>query len=143
MRSFSIGFVAPPTLSSRSKLGRIQIGDFSESFEASLEFWSTDTYVSHWKESIRRIVAGEAKSCLITSLTDPATSNFLIWWPIYREFDQVYFQNHVLMLGKLTKPFDLTRPVDSIPTRDVVSANNEHVSEWSIPVCDLLEFLAG
>ena len=125
---------------------RITIGDFTERFEASLEFWSKNDYRCHWRTSIRRLTELSElhnKSCLITSLTDPKSANFLFWWPIYRIGDCAYFQNQVLFLDQIVGRFDPNNPYGFVSDRMTVSQVGSPISEWSVPVSSLSRFLGG
>ena len=89
--AFDIAFI--PEHDPYVRHGRIQLGGFSELFEAALEYWTTEDYEQQWIAGISRVIEESAASCLITSLTDPLTTNFFMWWPIYVEGETAIFQN--------------------------------------------------
>ncbi len=120
--------------------GRIQIGDFVESFETSLHFWTVDDYRSHWRSAIKRLVDGRDKSGLITSIHDPKKSSFLVWWPCYRVGDQIVFQNQWLFFEQLPEPFDLAHPYRSVDDREI-GTEDSPISEWTAPIAWLVEFI--
>jgi len=65
--------------------GGITIGDFTETFEVPLGFWDESDYRRSWREAFEVLNADPAPtSCLMTSMTDPRMSNFLVCWPMYR-----------------------------------------------------------
>jgi hypothetical protein len=123
--------------------GRIQIGDFQEKFEINVSFWEPKNYVNHWNRSILRIANKEEKSCLITSLSDPRNSNFIFWWPMYRDKDKVFIQNGVLFLDEVSDSFTLENPYENIPDRETVSEDGEPISEWEIGIESLKNYLAS
>lgn len=123
--------------------GRITIGSFSEVFEASLEFWTEDDYKRHWNSAIRRTTEGNVKSCLITSITNPQTANFLFWWPVYRDGDQAVFQNQVLFLHESRASFNPAEPYDFVPDRETLSEDGAPVSEWRVPLACFEDYLSG
>jgi hypothetical protein len=45
----------------------------------------------------------------MTSMTDPRTSNFLVYWPMYREGEDVYIQNAIIFLDEIAGPSTLRR----------------------------------
>jgi hypothetical protein len=144
MADFSIEFeetAAPKSKHALAANGSIQIGDFRERFEASVEFWSKSNYRSHWKKSIRRIIDMHGKSCLITSLTDPKSANFLFWWPIYRIGDFAYFQNQVLFFDQIVGPFDPNDPYPHVRDRLTVTEDGSPISEWLVPISSLFRFI--
>jgi hypothetical protein len=108
----------------------------------SLEFWSEFDYRTQWIAAIRRVLQGEIKSCLITSLTNPDTANFLFWWPIYRVGDEAILHNQVLILDDLVSRFDLNDPYSSLPERETVSDDGLPISEWVIPLSSFAAFLS-
>jgi hypothetical protein len=124
-----------------SELGEIAIGEFSERFEIVLEYWNKSDYQRQWFEGLSRIVGGNTKSCLITSLTDPASANFIFWWLIYRDGTVTVFQNQILFLDELAAPFDVVNPYAVIPDRVQITEDGEKVSEWTAPITDLIMWL--
>ncbi|MEU0462304.1 hypothetical protein ABZ320_13085, partial [Micrococcus luteus] len=52
----------------------------------SLSYWDVDRYRAGWTRSLGVLVEGGdgAISCLVTSIHDPADSNFVFCWPVYR-----------------------------------------------------------
>src|ERR1700756_196425 len=90
--------------------GNIKIGDFSETFIASLDSWNRDRYERHWRAAIEKIVDGSDRSGLITSYVEPTHSRYLMWWPLYRDKNNVYLQSHMLFHDQLKKPFSAEHP---------------------------------
>lgn len=122
--------------------GEIRIGDFRERFEVSFEYWSPSDYERQWREALGTLAEEGGASALITSMTNPRSANFLFWWPAYREDEMVFFQNGVLLLDDLTKPFDVSRYDEFVPPRERVTEDGEPISEWWVPIADIREFLA-
>ncbi len=141
--AFSIFFTDLKQASSNIRTGRIQIGTFSESFEASVEYWPAEEYDSHWRRSIRRVVEEFKDSCLISSITDPETGNFLFWWPIYLlDRSQVAIQHQVHFLNE-DNTFDPDNPYRSLRSRETTSECGEQISEWLVPLNDLAVWLSS
>jgi len=125
-------------------VGKIQIGSFSETFEVALNYWRQPDYRRQWYTGIKRIVDGSTTSCLITSIVDPSTANFIHWWPIYRVDEEVVFQNHLLFMDAIAGgQFQDTDPYRFVPERETVSDDGESVSEWVAPLQSLKQFLEG
>ena len=121
--------------------GIIILADFQETFVASLIYWEVKDYENHWRTALERLVRGD-DSCLITSLTDPKTANFLDWWPIYRNQEVAVFQNHLLFLDTLPRVFTPDNPYQFIPEHRTKTDEGGEISEWTVPVKDIEEFLA-
>jgi len=122
--------------------GRIYINDFDELLEIPLSYWEVSDYKAHWKESINRIVnKDETKSALITEMYDPDTANFIVWWLLYREGDNIFIQNQVLFLNQIEGKFDKKNIYTSVPKREIKTDENEDISEWCIQLEDIKEFL--
>jgi hypothetical protein len=122
-------------------MGEILLGTFSERFEIVLEFWSKSDYERQWIDGVRRILKGSPKSSLITSLTNPATANFIAWWPIYREDSVCIFQNQFLFMDQLIDPFDIVNPYQSLDDRSQVSEDGNLISEWVVQLDDMGQWL--
>jgi hypothetical protein len=121
--------------------GIIQIDDFQESFLSSSVFWKSQDYEAHWKEQIKIIVSGGTVSCLITSMIDPGSANFIFWWTLYRSDRIVYFQNQILFLSSIAGPFDVEHPERHVRERSVRTEDGEEISEWKTSVEALQAFL--
>jgi CdiI N-terminal domain len=94
------------------------IGDFTETFVVPLGFWGEADYRASWRRAFE-VLEGDpcAVSCLMASMTDPVTSNFLICWPMYREGEDVYVQNAIVLLDEIEGPFDPGAPWGSLGPR--------------------------
>jgi hypothetical protein len=121
--------------------GFIQIDDFRESFSSSSVFWKKQDYETHWREQINIIVSGGTTSCLITSMIDPRSANFIFWWTLYRSDRIVYFQNQILFLSSIVGPFDVEHPERHVRERSVYNEDGEEISEWKTSVEALQAFL--
>jgi hypothetical protein len=122
----------------KASYGIIQIGKFEERFVASLNFWGKDDYYKQWKQAIKRLTDQKSqRSCLITSLTNPKTANFITWWPIYRVGNSVYFQNQILFMSKLDTPFNPDDPYKYVSPRKTITEDKVEISEWELQVSDL------
>ncbi|MEO7086494.1 MAG: hypothetical protein ABI442_18840 [Gemmatimonadaceae bacterium] len=135
------GEIVDPDTGSQSQYGEITLGSFQERFIALVGYWSAQRYASHWRDALMRVVEGEATSCLITSLHDPADSHLLFWWPLYRIGDVVQVQNSILLFEQLSAPFDPDNPFRFVPARTTVSEEGQPISEWEVPVSDIKTFL--
>lgn len=122
-------------------VGLIQLGEFRESFCATLEYWTIKDYEESWNKALLRLTNGAATSCLITSFIDPLNANFLILWPLYRFGDEVAVQNQLLFSDQLSHVFDPTAPWESIHPYSAIDGDGRNISEWRIQMTDLREFL--
>jgi hypothetical protein len=125
--------------------GKIVIGDFQETFAASLRFWTRDDYVRHWRSALEKLISGADRSALITDYVEPpprpSANSYLVWWPLYRYGDTVYVQNHILLFEQLIRPFSAECPWDSVRDRQVVNEDGQNISEWATTVGDIKYFL--
>lgn len=142
--TFRISFLDSPDAEGSLLIGEISLGDFSERFESSLEHWSRLDYENHWQESVRRVLQQGKSSCLITSITNPESANFIFWWPIYvLEDKSIRIQNQVLFLEECESPFDEKQPFRSLRTRETMSEDELPISEWRITHNDLSNWLSA
>lgn len=121
--------------------GRIVIGDFTEIFEVPLGFWDESDYRRSWRQAFQVLNANpRATSCLMTAMTDPANSNFLVSWPMYREDEDVYIQNALIFLDQIEETFDPEVPWDSVRPRHTINEDGNKISEWTTSMDSLREF---
>lgn len=122
MQNFSIELTDNVTIiaGEPSVSGRIRIGVFEESFSCPVTYWNRADYLSQWKTGLGRLLNGEHKSALVTSMRDPMFSNFVFWWVMYLNGDDIVVQNHVLFLDELGEPFELSALYQFIPNQEGV-----------------------
>jgi hypothetical protein len=122
--------------------GKLKIAGYSETFIASLAYWTHEQYERHWMIALDRIVSAEGRSALITSFVEPRTEGFLLWWPLYRDGDLVYIQNHILFFDQLSKPFSAEHFWESVGQRQIITPDEGiPISEWKTTVSDLRDCL--
>ncbi|GAA1807029.1 hypothetical protein GCM10009735_45100 [Actinomadura chokoriensis] len=143
---FSIEVIDDPvpegaTSSSSAAVARIRIGGFTEMFLMDLSFWSVDEYRRSWESALREIERSEnAISCLIASMTDPAVSNFISCWPMYRDGDAIYVQNSLIILDGLNEPFDPQKPWRYVEPHSEVDEDGNRISEWVTSAAEVRQF---
>ncbi|GAA3874052.1 hypothetical protein GCM10022243_43990 [Saccharothrix violaceirubra] len=126
---------------SSSALGWIKIDDFVEWFRAPIGFWVESDYRRSWREAYLRLeISIDSTSCLLVSVTDPAVSNFLTCWPMYRDGEKVYLQNSLIFLGEVGPDFDISRPWCHVLPRAVVNEDGMRISEWATSMDSIREF---
>jgi hypothetical protein len=126
-----------------SARGRITVGAFTEEFDASLTFWSADDYRASWRAALSVLIGGEtAASCLVSSITDPATSNFVFCWPLYRDGDDVFVQSSLIFLDELPVKFDPACPWLFVQPRSTVDEDGNRISEWPTDIGAVRQFLS-
>jgi hypothetical protein len=141
LANFSIGFTGFDEDDPLVALGELRLGEVHEYFQSVLGFWELGDYTKSWAIGLRRILAGASISCLATSVTDPATANFVETWPLYREGVDVYVHNKFLFLDQLAHEFDPKAPWESIGPRSVVNEDGQRISEWRVRLDDIRYFL--
>lgn len=121
--------------------GRIHIGDYYETFAASLVYWKPGAYQVHWRKALQRIVEGATRSAVITSYVEPTPGGSLTWWPIYRERETIYFQNQLLFFDQVVPPFSPDRPWESVGVRETMNPEGRQISEWKTALSSVNEWL--
>jgi hypothetical protein len=128
---------------SPTALGRITVDGFFETFEMSLTFWNAEEYRASWRDALGELGKRDnATSCLVSSITDPSTSNFVFCWPLYRNGDDVFVQNAVIFLEDLTESFDPARPWLSVRPHASVDEDGNRISEWLTDMSEVRRFLS-
>jgi hypothetical protein len=121
--------------------GKIIIGDFTEAFSIPLGFWGVSDYRHSWQQAFEVLNGNlHSTSCLMTSMTDPRQSNFLVCWPMYREGEDVYIQNAIIFLDEIEQAFDPAAPWGSVGPRRGIDEDGNRVSEWITSMDSLREF---
>lgn len=121
--------------------GEIVLGEFRELFIASLSFWTKAEYETHWREALNRMIKNVSPSSLITTMYDPAVANFIFWWPMYRQGDEIVVHNQMLLLMEFEERLDPNNPYSFIPEYESVNEDGQKVSEWKISVEEISKFL--
>jgi hypothetical protein len=138
------GSTADANDSANGAIGRITIGDFSETFEMPLGFWAVSDYRNSWCRAFALLEEGsDSASCLMASMTAPETTNFLFCWPLYRDGETVYVQNSIIFLDEIRSEFDPGRPWLSISSRCTVDDDGNIVSEWTTPMDSIRGFFGS
>jgi hypothetical protein len=142
---FSICFLEKDLQGTQSEyaLGEIVIDDFHEIFRSSLSHWNTNKYLLQWREGLQRICNGHHKSCLIASMFNPTSANFIFLWTLYLDGDIVHVQNHLLFLDGLESPFLESEPYASVRDREIINDEGEKISEWDVNINTIKEYLAS
>jgi len=143
---FAIEFVgseiADPETGERAYPGRIIVGDLHEEFFAAASYWSAEDYREQWRKGLDRIAKGHSESCLITSVIDPQRSEFLYWWLLYREGEEVVFRNGIHFFKQSGSHFNPAEPFVCIPPRESEGDDELPPSEWRLPHDVVAGFIA-
>jgi hypothetical protein len=121
--------------------GRIVIGDFEETFQIPLDFWSLPEYQRSWRKAYFAIKDDQhSRSCLVVAMTNPERSNFVTCWPLYREGEEVHVQNSLIFLDELESAFEVEEPWASLGPRRTVNEDGVEISEWTVSMNELRSF---
>ncbi|MGA5035848.1 hypothetical protein ACPCA8_02175 [Streptomyces capoamus] len=143
--SFSIRVLsapsAPGAAAGEGAIGCITVGDFEENFLMDLTYWDVEQYQKSWARSLRVLERGDdVTSCLISSITDPADSNFIFCWPLYRSGEIVYIQNSIIFLEDLAEGFNPAEPWRFVEPRSTVDEEGNKISEWQTTISAIRRF---
>jgi hypothetical protein len=143
MFSISLGEEEPGEEGERHFIGEITLGKFHERFHACSCYWRKPEYEAHWFEAAERLMSGKgASSAFITSMDDPGKCDHIVWWPAWREEDNVVFRNQLVFLDELKSPFDPKASFAHLPPRRYPD-EDEKPSEWTVSLQDVREFHAA
>jgi hypothetical protein len=121
--------------------GRIVIGDFTETFTVPLGFWDESDYRRSWRQAFEVLNADpHSMSCMMTSVTDPGNSNFLVCWQVYREGEDVYIQNAIIFLDEIKEALDPAAPWGRVGPRRSIDEDGNKISEWATSMDSLRGF---
>ncbi|WP_245790373.1 hypothetical protein [Streptomyces monashensis] len=123
-------------------VGRITVRDFEENFPMDLSYWDVARYQASWVRALKVLEgADDAVSCLISSVTDPANSNFILCWPLYRSGSVVHVQNSIIFLEEIANEFTAEEPWRFVEPRSTVDEDGHEISEWQTTIDEIREFL--
>ncbi|MFD9938298.1 hypothetical protein ACFWZ6_34770 [Streptomyces massasporeus] len=126
----------------KGAVGCITVRDFEENFPMDLTYWSVERYRESWIRSLRVLETGnDVASCLISSITDPANTNFIFCWPLYRSGDIVYVQNSIIFLEELEEDFSPDEPWRFVEPRSAFDEDGNEISEWQTSFDSVSDFL--
>ncbi|MBV6702721.1 hypothetical protein KV557_37440 [Kitasatospora aureofaciens] len=107
-----------------------------------LSFWSVGDYRQSWARALQALDATEVcDSCLVTSITEPESSNFIFCWPLYRRGEDVFVQNSLIFLDELEIKFNPEEPWLSVGARQTVNEDGIRISEWKTSISEVRRFL--
>ncbi|MFL5617701.1 MAG: hypothetical protein ACJ79A_04825 [Gemmatimonadaceae bacterium] len=119
--------------------GCVTLGEYRESFVASLSIWSKQDYEQQWRDAAERLVAGAPSTAFLTSA-------FQFWWSMWRSGATVRVHEELLTperLAMLGPSPDLTRaPYELLGEYVGVNEEGAAISEWRIDLADIEAFLA-
>ena len=126
----------------KGAVGCITVGDFEENFPMDLTYWSVEQYRESWIQSLRVLESrNEATSCLISSITDPANTNFIFCCPLYRSGNIVCVQNSAIFLEEIEEDFAPGEPWRFVEPRSAFDEDGNEVSEWQTSFDAVSDFL--
>jgi contact-dependent growth inhibition (CDI) system CdiI-like immunity protein len=139
VEGFDIRFVDDEGAPEKTRFGEILIGSFRERFLSDMTFWTEAEYEGQWRDAVSQVVTLD-KAALITSITEPSTTNFIRWWAMYRDGETVVFNDQVFFLSEAKEPFAAHATGRFVPERETVSETGQPISEWSTTTAALRAF---
>ena len=139
---FDIRFLPPFGDTVDLREGEITLGEHVERFESPTYLWPVERYEHQWLDAARRLVDGAPSTAFFTAVHAPDDTEYHRWWVMWREGHQVHVQEHLLLVDQLPLPLVLSNPYRAIQPREQISDEGDPISEWSLTVDDLTEFVA-
>ena len=127
----------------QTAIGCIQIDQFVERFQITLNYWDKATFQRKWREAFKRLVLGANTVGLMTWMTSPTVKDYRRAWILYREGHRVFIQDKVLIATGKSPKFDEEEHLVEIPPRNPVNEDGFRVSEWETSLQSLANYLAS
>lgn len=121
-------------------LGEIVIGEFRETFLSSLRCWKTADYKDQWQRALNLLLSNVETAVLVTSI-DGREEGPVTCWPIFKQGKFLLFQNRLIFPGEIELPISDTVLSSFIGKYKSESENDEHISEWQVPIESVASFL--
>jgi hypothetical protein len=111
---------------------------FWETFMVALDYWSINDYRQQWREGLERIKTHDI-SCLVASVYNPRNGARVVWWPLYKEGNQIFIQNELIAGDEYVKwighkIFSPETCYNFVTPRVTETPEGYRVSEWAITV---------
>jgi hypothetical protein len=139
--AFAIGFAGSELDEDGHGRGFIRIGDFSEKFVVTLNYWPAAQYTQQWHASLKRLLAGSPAVGLVTWMIAPESGDPGKAWILYREGDTVFIRENLFVSPDLRFELDTDLQLLHIPPRTTVAEDGTPVSEWHIGIAAIEDFL--
>ncbi|MBS1987324.1 hypothetical protein JST99_05330 [Candidatus Dependentiae bacterium] len=147
MKKFSIKIIDPRERKHYSIycIGEIQIGDFKESFDIPLRYWSKKDYEKQWQDGIERLKTHD-QSCLVTAVMLTKTTPLAILWVLYKDGDIVHIQNKALFRSRfitmLKKEFFTSQTCYNFitPRKTISESTGMKISEWDVSLEEVVKY---
>jgi len=135
---FDIRFIDEPNPEDESlALGELVLGASTERFQSELTYWSRSAYEQSWSAALQHFATNRDRTVLITSYNGPQAAHHFAW-NLWRLGDYVIFQERLYLVGEVAPELDSTEPWNSSPERSTFSEDGQRVSEWRVPLSDVL-----
>jgi hypothetical protein len=136
---FDIRFLdGPGPADASSARGQITLSDHIERFESELTFWSRAAYERSWDLALRHLAAGADRTVFVTSYNGPDAGHHFAW-VLWRIGDYAIFQEQLYLVGDMDPELDPVSPWHSAPERKPFSEEGLRISEWRVPLTEVLE----
>ncbi|MEO8031762.1 MAG: hypothetical protein ABJC74_08675 [Gemmatimonadota bacterium] len=140
---FSIEFITGPQVDSDGWLhaeAELMLGEAREGFEVDLRIWALETYRTHWREAIARLLAGASFTRLVTSYRGPDGA-YHFTWPMWREGDLVLVHEELVLDEDLATPLNPSTAWEVTAPRRQLTEDGAAISEWEVPISALQDWL--
>jgi hypothetical protein len=140
--SFSISFLDEPVFYDEQTpmaAGELVLGEYRETFCASLFQWSKSDYGAQWRGAIKTLLEDSKSALMVHYVSQEFADNFE-WWKMYREGDVVYFQNQLPWHEQMTQPFLVENLSLSIGDRKTINEDGDQISEWKVQLREVENF---
>lgn len=120
-----------------SKWCRITINDFTEDFAVPLDTWDIGEYQSQWAASLKAIVEGADKACLVTAMRNPKDADFIAMFVLYRVGQAVFVQNQIVLCGGNESKISNEQFDSLIEGRETQTEDGAKISEWRTSIQEI------
>jgi hypothetical protein len=122
---------------------RLTLQDHHEGDQANLTHWSAENYERQWLYELNEIVNSRSKGALITSIQDPIHAFQVFVWTMWKDNDQIRFQNRILFMLSGIQNFDPVHVCDHIGEYKSHDEEGQRLSEWVVPLTAIQDFIAN
>jgi len=123
-------------------VGRIVLGEFSETFNLPIDYWQLTDYYRQWRNALVAFIDGQSPVCLVTAMRNPVSASFIDTWAVYTEKSSVVLQNQIILCDQLDSDFLDRGTYEFVEPRETETEDGDPISEWQVPLSSVRQFLA-
>lgn len=119
--------------------GIITVGDFSDTFSSSLEYWKREDYNRSWITSVKTLFNTNF-TVFFSDVGDPNRSSHFFGYAAFTLDEVVYFQHMIFLRDQYDFWQIIDQKYSKRPSLILVNEDGNRISTWACPVESIVEY---